>query len=83
MKVLALLAAAASLTGCVAYPYAADPYYGGGPVYQRAPYAVQPAPTVVIQGDLRHGPGYGRRRDRDGDGVPDRYDARPYIPRRY
>ena len=27
--------------------------------------------------------GYGARVDSDGDGVPDRYDARPYNPYRY
>ena len=69
MKILAILTIAASsiLTGCV----------------------VEPA----YQGDAR---GYGyhdgaryerdrnsQRRDRDGDGVPDRYDRRPDDPRRY
>jgi hypothetical protein len=89
MKSLALIAAAASLTGCVAYgvPYAeTGVYYGQG-----APYGVQPA-APVYYGQ----PAYGGRRDRDRDGVPNRYDrdrdgdgvpnradARPNNPRRY
>lgn len=82
MKLLAMLLAAAGLSGCVAYgvPYGAPGYYDGG--YYGAPYVVeQPvylygAGSYRYQPDHRHG---GRRhgdrhRDRDRDGVPDRID---------
>jgi hypothetical protein len=103
MKLLALLLAAAGLSGCVAYPYGApgpgyygQGYYQGG-YYQGSPYVVEPQ-SLYIYGSsgYRSAPGYryGRRdrdrdgipdrfdRDRDGDGVPNRVDRRPYDPRR-
>lgn len=101
MKVLVASLAVVGLSGCVAYgsvPYgAAGAYYGNAPYYgsayygNTAPYVVEQRPVYI------HGPG-GRaaRRDRDRDGVPDRYDrdrdgdgvrnrddARPNNPRRY
>ena len=68
------------------------------PVYVRpAPVYVQPAPRAYGYGYGRdnyyrhgHGQGYyehrdyrGARLDRDGDGVPNRYDRRPNNPYRY
>ncbi len=83
MKVIAPLALAAALSGCVAYsvPVEAPHVYGGphpGPVYYGgAPYVVNP-PAVVV-----HRPRYHRRDlDRDGDGVPNRIDRWPDDPRR-
>ena len=82
MKLLAVLLAAAGLSGCVAYPYGAPAYYGGPGYYRGAPYAVQP--EVSIDGGYRYRAdrGYSGRRDRDRDGVPDRFDRRPDDPRR-
>ncbi len=82
MLPLALVGVAA-LTGCVAYPgYYDSPYYGSA---YGSPYYGQSAGVgVVIEQRPRSYPysGY-TRRDRDGDGVPDRYDTRPNNPRRY
>jgi hypothetical protein len=96
MKLLALLLAAAGLSGCVAYPYGSPGYYSQGGYYQGAPYVVEPS-SVYIYGGISYQPRpphYGRRdrdrdgipdrvdRDRDGDGVPNRVDRRPSDPRR-
>lgn len=107
MKLLVSLLAVAGLSGCVAY--GGDPYYTGGPVYSTTPYyssgsvyygntvpyTVQPAPTYIYGRGVyeRRGRGYRDRdgdgipnrfdRDRDGDGVPNRFDARPNNPRRH
>ena len=75
------LGAVAALSGCVAYPYgyygeAPAPYYGGG-AYYGGSVVVQQRPARV------YGPPHRGYRDRDGDGVPNRYDARPDNPRRY
>jgi hypothetical protein len=78
MKLLISLAAVAGLSGCVAYPYGyygEQPYYGGG-AYYGGSVVVQQRPARV------YGPPRSYR-DRDGDGVPNRYDARPDNPRRY
>ena len=66
---LVAVVAVASLGGCVAY---AEPgYYGGGSGYREGGYAYRDQ-------------GYrGYRGDRDGDGVPNRYDRRPHNPYRY
>lgn len=76
---LAAVGAVATLSGCVAYPYGyygEQPYYGGGAYYGGS--------VVVHQRPARvYGPPARGYRDRDGDGVPNRYDARPYDPRRY
>ncbi len=106
MKLLLSVLAAASLSGCVAYgvPYGAasvqytteSPYYGGA--YYGSPYVVQPGP-VYIQGAPARGYGHAHprvHRDRDGDGVSNRYDrdrdgdgvrnrrdAHPNDPRRH
>jgi len=68
------------------------------PVYVRpAPVYVQPAPRAYYGGGHGYGHGYyrqdygrhdhrdyrGARWDRDGDGVPNRYDRRPNNPYRY
>jgi hypothetical protein len=87
-----VLAGAAALTGCVGYGggtygaggvyYDNAPYYGGS-YYGSAPYYGASGGVVVIE--QRSGYPYRgyTRRDRDGDGVPDRYDTRPNNPRRY
>jgi hypothetical protein len=102
MKLLALLLATAGLSGCVAYgspygpPYggvAPGYYYGQGGYY--SPYTVEPQSLYIYGGGYRSGPGYqGRRdrdrdgiadrfdRDRDGDGIPNRRDRHPSDPRR-
>lgn len=59
-------------------------YVRPAPVYvQPQPVYVQPQPVYVghhhhYRGHRMHG-----RRDRDRDGVPDRYDSRPRNPYRY
>jgi hypothetical protein len=78
MKLLALLLAAAGLSGCVAYPYAPGAYYGGQGYYGQTPYVVD-SPVYIYGGG---GYGYrggdrGYRRgggDRDRDGIPNRID---------
>jgi hypothetical protein len=93
-----VLLGAAALTGCVGYgggtygaggvyydnsPYYGGSYYGGAPYYGGTPYYGASGGVVVIE--QRSGYPYRgyTRRDRDGDGVPDRYDTRPNNPRRY
>ena len=81
MKVLIALLALAGLSGCVAYgvPYSADVHYStGAPYYggyygHSAPYVIDQRPTYIYG---HGGRGYGGRgyRDRDGDGIPNRYD---------
>lgn len=101
MKLLIALLAAAGLAGCVAYPapygsagvyYNDSPsyggYYGG---YYGAPYVIDQGP-IIIQGRGGYARGMRDRdhdgipnrydRDRDGDGVPNRRDAFPNDPRR-
>jgi hypothetical protein len=91
MLPLALVGAAA-LTGCVGYGggvyssggyYDNSPYYGGS-YYGGAPYYGSGGSVGVVI-EQRSGYPYSgyTRRDRDGDGVPDRYDSRPNNPRRY
>lgn len=100
MKLLIALLAAAGLSGCVAYgvPYGSaevhystgSPYYGHGGYYGGGPYVVE-RPPVYIQGGRSRGhrdrdrDGIPNRydRDRDGDGVSNRRDAYPNNPRRY
>lgn len=82
------LAGAAALTGCVGYggaTYAGGGYYDHGGYYSDVPYYGQSSVGVVIQGGSRYPNSYNgySRRDRDGDGVPNRYDSRPNNPRRY
>ncbi|HWI82466.1 hypothetical protein [Ramlibacter sp.] len=105
MKLLIALLAAAGLSGCAVYggdpSYGANGAYGAygaygvpyssGPVYygNGVPYTVQPAPAYGHRRGSawrdRDGDGIADRydRDRDGDGVPNRRDARPNDPRRY
>lgn len=74
---LLALAGAAALTGCVGFvpqPVAADVHV----VHAPRPVVVHPAPVVV-----HPGPPPRAYRDRDGDGVPNRYDRRPRNPYRY
>lgn len=72
---------AALLSGCVVAPVGPPPAV----VYRPAPVAVVPGPVVVQPAPVYVQPGYGRHgwRDRDGDGVPNRYDRRPDNPYRY
>jgi len=80
MKLLTLLLAAIGLSGCVAYgggAYTSDVYYGNPGVYPSygtvypAYGAVYPSTGTVYYGSTHVPRGY---RDRDGDGVPNRYD---------
>jgi hypothetical protein len=104
MKKLAavLIAGTALLSGCVAYDpgysaYPADPGYSAYPAYPAySSYPVYPAYSGGIYTYSQ--PAYGGRayrdrdrdgipnrydRDRDGDGVPNRADRYPNNPRRY
>ena len=65
---LIAVVAALSLTGCVAY---AEPGY----------YEYGHRDNGYRDHGYRNNHGY--RRDRDGDGVPNRYDRRPNNPRWY
>lgn len=88
MKMLLVLPMAlVGLTGCAVYtPHG----YSGGYVYSEPAVYVQPAYVRVHPGYRgsavrdRDGDGVANRydRDRDGDGVPNRYDRRPNNPRR-
>jgi hypothetical protein len=98
MKLLLALMAIAGLSGCVAYGdpyvsgavhYGSTPYYGGT-YYGHAPYVVERRP-YIYGGSYsrgyrdRDGDGVANRydRDRDGDGVSNRRDAFPNNPRRH
>lgn len=92
------LVAAAALGGCVAYPvgpaynepigygapppvvYGAPPVVYGGPVYAPAPAYRYHRPPAMRDRD-RDGVPDRYDRDRDGDGVPNRIDRRPGDPR--
>ena len=51
-------------------------------VRERPGYVYAPARWVERDGRWYYTqPGWGRRHDSDGDGVPDRYDRAPYNPR--
>jgi hypothetical protein len=105
MKLLIAIAAAAGLSGCMAYgggtygtadvyygnttAYPAYPAYGYGGGYYGGGVVVQPQPEYR---GAQSGRGYRDRdrdgvpnrydRDRDGDGVPNRRDSAPNNPRR-
>ena len=94
MKSILGLLAAAGLCGCVAYPAG---YYGpSGAYYSSGEPGYYSAPGYVYGGYARgyHNDRRGWRdrdhdgvpnrydRDRDGDGVPNRADAYPNDPRR-
>lgn len=71
-------AAAAALTGCVAYSPYGDGYYASGTYYN----------GTYVDGRAyrdRDRDGVPNRydRDRDNDGVPNRWDRAPNNPRRY
>jgi hypothetical protein len=82
MKKLIALLAVAGLSGCVGYvPYgSAEAYYGnspnysGTPYYGSVPYGVEQPTYIYGNGGYARTPRYERHRDRDRDGVPDRYD---------
>jgi hypothetical protein len=97
-----LIAGTALLSGCVAYDpgysgYPADPGYSAYPAYPA--YSSYPAYPAYSGGIYTYSqPAYGGRgyrdrdrdgvpnrydRDRDGDGVPNRADRAPNNPRRY
>jgi len=94
MKLIIGLLAAAGLAGCVAYPAG---YYGAsGAYYSNDGAYYSGSPGYVYGGTYSRGyRGEGRgwrdrdhdgvpnRYDRDGDGVPNRRDAYPNDPRRY
>ena len=91
-KLIAVLFAAAGLTGCVAYPVDSGPGYAtyDAPAYTySAPVHVAPAARPRNRGQNPYGDrdrdGIANRydRDRDGDGVPNRRDARPDNARWY
>jgi hypothetical protein len=67
-KLLVLLAASATLAGCVVAPYDNRP--------------PPPRPGYGDRDRDRDGVPNRYDRDRDGDGVPNRYDSRPGDPRR-
>lgn len=85
MKSIAILLAAAGLTGCVAYPsqygsgyYGQGAYYAPGAYYGSTyaqPYVVEPSISIYGTTQYRGGHGYsGGRGDRDHDGIANRYD---------
>ena len=86
-KLIAMVFAAAGLSGCVAYPVDEGPAYS---TYTAPGYTVYSAP---VQRRANPNNPYGDRdrdgianrydRDRDGDGVANRRDARPNNPRWY
>jgi hypothetical protein len=98
MKLLIALLAMAGLSGCVAYgvPYGSAEvhygsgspyygyggYYGGGHVIDQRPVYIQRAPARAYRDRDRDGVPNRYDRDRDGDGVSNRYDAYPGNPRR-
>lgn len=85
MKLLIALLATAGLSGCVAY---GGGTYGTADVY----YGTHAYPAYPVYGQPGYNRGYRDRdrdgvpnrydRDRDGDGVPNRRDAAPNNPRR-
>jgi hypothetical protein len=85
MKVLIAFMAAAGLSGCVAYggaPYGSagvyydnsSPYYGSPYYGNTVPYGVQGQPGYIHDNSGYNRPPRSGRRDRDHDGVPNRYD---------
>ncbi|MBG9387027.1 hypothetical protein [Caenimonas aquaedulcis] len=78
------LVGVAGLTGCVGYGGGTygSAYYSSGPAYGYGSGYGYGSSAVVIEQRPAYRY-YGDRRDRDGDGVPNRYDARPDNPRRY
>lgn len=55
LKIVALLAAVAGLSGCVAYPAAAPPgYYYGGPAYYSGPAYYGPTVGVGVYAGPRY-----------------------------
>jgi hypothetical protein len=83
------LAGLSVLGGCAVYPdgyaynngYYNNGYYAnGGYYYGNGGYYYGPSAAVTIESR----PAYGYyRRDRDGDGVPNRWDRRPNNPYRW
>ena len=68
------------------YVYAQPGHYYQQPsyVYTQPGYVyTQPAPVYARPGHVHYGQHRGYRRDRDGDGVPNRFDRRPNNPYRY
>jgi hypothetical protein len=94
MKLLISLLAVAGLSGCYAYgvPYgSAEVHYGSGASYgnpvpyvveQRPAYIYGPPPARGYRDRDRDGVSNRYDRDRDGDGVRNSRDAYPNDPRR-
>jgi len=86
-KLIALIAVAvATLSGCVAYgvPYgSASVYYSDSPYYGSSRYYGNSGYYYGRRDRDRDGVSDRYDRDRDGDGVRNRRDAYPYDPRRY
>jgi hypothetical protein len=81
MKRLAVvLIAVGSLAGCVAYPVEGG--YGHYPYHDRYGYGERERGPVGHSERQWQPTGERVARDRDGDGVPNRYDRRPDDPRR-
>src|SRR6478609_876653 len=89
IAVVALAGGVAALTGCVGYggapygtAYCASPYYGTSPYYSGSVYIEQRGGRYYGNRD-RDGDGVANRydRDRDGDGVSNRHDSYPNDPR--
>ena len=70
-SLLTALAGLFALGGCVIAPLEPAAVHASPMVVQQAPVYVRPAPPPRAW------------RDRDGDGVPNRYDRRPDNPYRY
>ena len=86
MKLIIGLMAAAGLTGCVGYGGGyygtSGAYYGDGASYYNGGYYSSP-PAYIYGGTYSRGYRDGRgMRDRDRDGVPNRYDGAPANPYR-
>lgn len=73
--ILPLCAACSLLTGCIAVPVSDGGVYVSG--------TARSAAYPVYRDNRGYGYGNGYRRDRDGDGVPNRWDRRPNNPYRY
>ena len=79
LKLLCAAGVVTTLAGCVGFVPVHEPPPAAVVVHPAPPVLVHPAPAVVY----RPAPPPRGWRDRDGDGVPNRYDRRPNNPYRY